>query len=119
MIRLDAFSRAWRRLHVFALSSDWFIALFTSVVIGQSNDFGFGLTTLNWKTLYSYLKVVNFYAIALFTVDFSHLHYNVIQRGCDAILGYNYKIARNCLTYMLDFIVMQMSRVNRERAIQL
>ena len=28
--------------------------------------------------------------------------------------GLNYKIARNCLTYMLDFIVIQMSRVNRE-----
>ena len=53
--------------------------------------------------------------IALFTVDFSHLHYNVIQRGCKAISGLNYKTARNCLTYMLDFIVMQISRVNREK----
>ena len=26
-------------------------------------------------------------AIALFTVIFSHLHYNVIQRGCEAISG--------------------------------
>ena len=26
-------------------------------------------------------------AIALFTVNFSHLHYNVIQRGCEAISG--------------------------------
>ena len=25
------------------------------------------------------------------------------------------KIARNCLTYKLDFIVIQMSRVNREK----
>ena len=41
------FSRAWRRLHAFASNSDWFIALFTSVVIGQSNYFGFGFTTLN------------------------------------------------------------------------
>ena len=46
-------SRAWRRLHVFASSSDsesdsdWFIGLFTTVVIGQSNNFGFGITTLN------------------------------------------------------------------------
>ena len=29
---------------VFASSSDWFIALFTPVVIGQSNYFGFGFT---------------------------------------------------------------------------
>ena len=39
--------------------------------------------------------------IALFTVIFSHLHYNVILRGCEANLGLNFKIA------MLDFIVMQ------------
>jgi len=25
--------------------------------------------------------------IALFTVNFSHLHYNVIQPGCEAISG--------------------------------
>ena len=45
--RSHVFSRAWRRLHVFALNSDWFIALFASVVIGQSNYFGFGFTTLD------------------------------------------------------------------------
>ena len=28
-------------LHVFASNSDWFIRLFTTVVIGQSNYFGF------------------------------------------------------------------------------
>ena len=39
-------SRAWRRLHVFTLSSDWLIGLFTIAVIGQSNYFGFGFTTL-------------------------------------------------------------------------
>lgn len=42
--------------------------------------------------------------IALFTVTFSHLHYDVIKRVCEA----NYKIARNCLAYM-----MQMAKVNR------
>ena len=51
--------------------------------------------------------VVNFLSlISLFTVNFSHLHYNAIQRGL------NYKIARNYLAYMLAFIVMQMSKVN-------
>ena len=34
---LSVFSRAWRRLHVFAATSDWFIALYSSAVIGQSN----------------------------------------------------------------------------------
>ena len=42
-----AFSRAWRRLHVFAVTCDWLIVLSVSVVIGQSNDFGFCFTTLN------------------------------------------------------------------------
>ena len=45
--RAHVFSCAWRRLHVFALNSDWFIALFAPVVIGQSNYFGFGFTTLD------------------------------------------------------------------------
>ena len=27
------------------------------------------------------------FLIALFTVNFSYLHYNVIQRGCEAISG--------------------------------
>ena len=31
-----AFSRAWRQLHVFASSSDWFHVLFSSVVIDKS-----------------------------------------------------------------------------------
>ena len=39
--------------------------------------------------------------ITLLTVSFSHLHYNVIQRVC--------------LTDMLDYVVMQMRKVNRVR----
>ena len=35
-----AFSRAWRRLHVFASRSDWSIVLFTFLLIGLSNYFG-------------------------------------------------------------------------------
>ena len=44
-----AFFRAWRLRHVFASSSDWFIGLSASVVIGQSNYFGFGVTQLKKK----------------------------------------------------------------------
>ena len=44
---LYAFSRARRKLHVFASTSDWFIKLSVSVVIGQSTYFGFGFTTHN------------------------------------------------------------------------
>ena len=43
--------RAWRRLHVFACPSDWFIALFVCVVIGQSNCFCFAITTLKKTAL--------------------------------------------------------------------
>ena len=39
--------QTWLWLHVFASSSDWFIGLFKIVVIGQSNYFGFGFTTLS------------------------------------------------------------------------
>ena len=44
---LPDFSRAWRRLHVFASNPDWFITLFACVLIGQSNYFAFGFWTLN------------------------------------------------------------------------
>ena len=39
---LTKYSRAWHRLCVFVSSSDWFIAMSTSIAIGQSNYFGFG-----------------------------------------------------------------------------
>jgi len=60
------------------------------------------------------MKVVHF-GIALFTVTFSHLHYNVFERGCEAISGRNYKIARNCLTSTFENIVMQMRKGNCEK----
>ena len=47
-----AFSRASCRLHVFAWSFDWFTGLSVSFVIGQSDYFGFGFTTLILKLLY-------------------------------------------------------------------
>ena len=53
MTCVHAFSRAWHGRHAFASSSDWFIGLFTTVVIGQSNIFGFGFTTLKWNPLYT------------------------------------------------------------------
>ena len=54
LIYLQAFFCAFRRLHVFASSFDWFIALpasVHSVVIGQSDYFVFGLTTLNQQSM--------------------------------------------------------------------
>ena len=53
--------------------------------------------------------------IALFTVNFAYLHYNVIQPLCEAISGYFVVLARNCLAHTLDYIVMQMKKTNPEK----
>ena len=42
-----AFSRVLRQLHVITSSFDWFTVLCVSSVIGYSNYFGFGFTTLS------------------------------------------------------------------------
>ena len=54
-------------------------------------------------------------AIALFTVTFSHLHYNDFERGCEAISGNFALFARNCLTFTFNYIIMQMRKVNCEK----
>ena len=40
------FSRASSKLQVIARNCDWFIALFVPIVIGRSNCFGFGFSTV-------------------------------------------------------------------------
>ena len=50
--RACTFSRALCRLRVIASSFDWFTGLSPTFLIGQSNYFGFGFTTLNGKLLY-------------------------------------------------------------------
>ena len=55
------------------------------------------------------------HAIALFTVTFAYLHYNVFERGCEAISGNFAVSARNCLTFTFKYIVMQMRKVNYEK----
>ena len=42
----DSF-RALSELQIIARNCDWFIALFSPVVIGRSNCFGFGFSTVN------------------------------------------------------------------------
>ena len=54
-------------------------------------------------------------SIALFTVTFSHVHYNVFELGSEAISGNFALFARNCLTSRCKYIVMQMRRVNCEK----
>jgi len=64
---------------------------------------------ISW-CIYSYRIV-----IALFTVNFSHLHYNVFERGSEAISGNFAVSARNCLTSTFKYIVMQMRKVKSEK----
>ena len=59
------FSRASSELQIIAKNCDWFFALPAPVVIGRSNCFGFGFSTVIWKPLYSHRnglrsKVSNF-----------------------------------------------------------
>ena len=49
--RACTFPRPLCRLRVITSSFDWFTGLSSSFLIGQSNYFGFGFTTLNWKPL--------------------------------------------------------------------
>ena len=46
------FSRSLSELQVIARNCGWFIMLFAPVVIGRSNCFGFGFSTVIWKPLY-------------------------------------------------------------------
>ena len=47
----------------------------------MTNDGQMSLGLLDYGCLY---EIIFMTAIALFTVSFSHLHYNVIQHGCEA-----------------------------------
>ena len=69
MPRSHVFSRAWPRLHVFALNSDWFIVLFARVVIGQSNFSGLVLR----QSIENRSKGINVYAVILFQARFMKL----------------------------------------------
>ena len=55
---LQMFSRAPRKLHMFASRFDWFTGLSVSFVIGYSNYLGFGFITLDWKALYGKLIAI-------------------------------------------------------------
>ena len=49
------FSRALSVLQVISRNCDWFVALSAPVLIGRSNCFGFGFSTVIWKPLYDAL----------------------------------------------------------------
>ena len=46
-----AFSRALGSSFVFSLSSHWLVKVFSFLLIGRCDYFGFGFTTLDWKKL--------------------------------------------------------------------
>jgi len=46
------FSRSWGKLQETTGNFDWFIALFAPVVIGRSNSFGIGFSTVISKAVY-------------------------------------------------------------------
>ena len=49
-------SRASGGFQVIARNCDWFMQLFVPVVIGRSNCFGFGFSTVIWKPFYTTKK---------------------------------------------------------------
>ena len=58
--REQFFFEAWRSIKdpqsgndLTAISFDWFTVLSPSFLIGQSNYFGFGFTTIDWNSLYT------------------------------------------------------------------
>ena len=54
---------------------------------------------------------------ALLTVCYSHLLYNVFQHVCEVTSGNGLVSAPNCLTSTRDYIVMQMRKMDSEKAI--
>ena len=54
----NEFSRALSKLQVTAGNSDWFTALFASVVTGRGDSFEIGFSATNWKPLYQNLVLL-------------------------------------------------------------
>ena len=73
----------------------------------------------NLQRVVTHVDASLFVTIALFTVKLAHFHYNKIQHVCEAISGCFAVLARNCLASTLDYIVMQMRKINREKGYSL
>ena len=72
---LARFSRALRQPHVITSSFDWFNVLSVSYVIGQSNYFGFGFTTLKRKPLYEFENLICVYFFVHFVAVVARLRH--------------------------------------------
>ena len=57
------FSRASSELQVIARNCDWLMELFVPVMIGRSNCFGFGFSTVIWKSLYIHNDIHPFISV--------------------------------------------------------
>ena len=80
MTRSHAFSRALRQPHVITSSFDWFNVLSVSYVIGQSNYFGFGFTTLKRKPLcHKKNKLLHTQTLVTMPLQLTVLHEQVQQ----------------------------------------
>ena len=79
------FSRASSELRVIARNCDWFMALFVPVVIGRSNCFGFGFSTVIWKPLYLLVWYQSFEFLNFF-----------VSGGCGVLCAYYSWICGGC-----------------------
>ena len=59
----------------------------TTLVVYTARDASGNKKDCSFKVVLEGESERRVWGIALFTVSFSHLHYNVIQRGCEAISG--------------------------------
>ena len=104
-----AFSLAWHRVHVFASSSDWFIGLSASVVIGQSNYFSFGFTEFNGKLLsyvcgikwWCYDNIITYTLYSRCTIEFQKTLFEFWSPQCGCYLGQGATFPPRCVRQQL------------------
>ena len=87
--RSHAFSRALRQPHVITSSFDWFNVLSVSYVIGQSNYFGFGFTTLKRKPLSTNTDDTIFASLLRNHVGVSNLGLLLVPRWMGCLCRWN------------------------------
>ena len=106
------FSCALSELQVIAMNCDWFVALFAHAVIGRSNCFGFGFSTVIWKPLYQithlcfYVGCIfygnlffvgsrnQYVALSLQKIFFSHLKHEIENQRGYCLHQVNSKLSR-------------------------
>ena len=81
-------SRASSELQLIARNCDWFITLSAPVVIGRSNCFGFGFSTVNWKPLYhSWIYWMHTLSLSW---SFQHFQEVVMEKGFEIpLIGFD------------------------------